>query len=853
MAGNTHQFESLLIDWLRRRARLLTAIYWPVLAVGTHYPQIQVLETIGPTAVQPDKILHFTGYTLLTTLLVYAQPLGRSRTFSTNLVGGTWIVAAYAYLDEATQQMFGRVYSSADLLVNLTAVWCVLVAMLTSHSRPADLPVAAISPIRKPPRGNGVQLARASLGIVLPLVILLLFGRDYAMDLRHLIGYLPGITPHPTDLIDAEAHFWGSALAMWLVAGSKLCGQKRFWMSLVIAIVIVGGSGPVIEFIQMLVGRSSEWRDVQAHEWGAVAGLGVYLLFTGLTEGVCFLRRRHRAIRAISHKSNEKTGQFIGNAVTVSLLTLVSRITGLIRDAVMGSAFGLTGVLSAFCLAFMVPNLFRRLFGEGALSAAFIPNYSDWLKKDPEIARRLASLCLGMVLLVTASLTLGGEVLLAVLTSLGQDRCWSAETMLAFRLTIIMLPYMPMVCLVALIGGMLQVRGKFGPTATTPILLNLIVIGSVLFATSGIRGDEQLRHVISIVAVGVLVAGAAQLIWQFAALLRIETIPLRWAGAGAAMRPILAMMLPMLIGLAVFQVNAMIDMLIAFGLAPAEKGPPSFELLGRTILYPITDRGAVAALAYAQRLYQFPLGVFGIAIATAIFPALARAAPTGNVNGMAPLRRDHHSFRGILQHGLRLTMFIGLPASVGLMIVRLPLTRIIFEYGEFDMEASRRVGAILAAYASAVWAYSMTHVIIRAFYAVKDTTTPLKISVMMVMFNLVLNLVLVWFLQEAGLAWSTAVSAAVQVMLLLWVTRRYLDKVVDRQVWWGWTATTFLTAVMAMVLLAIMWLFDDVATLTRNQVAFMLATLVVAGAVVYLGGARILRCPELNWLRNRSV
>ncbi|MEE9211161.1 MAG: murein biosynthesis integral membrane protein MurJ [Phycisphaeraceae bacterium] len=844
--------ESLLVESLRRRARLLLAFYWPALAVATHWPHLTALETVGPTTVQPDKIMHFVGYVLLTVLVVHAQPLGRARSLVVNLVVGTLIVAAYAYVDELTQSPFGRQASSADLATNLVAVLVAFAAMLMSPGGVAQTRSAVWGDAPKAQIGRGTLIARVTIVVLLPLVAMLLFRRQYGQDLSVLVTIWPGVgwQRGMAVPVDTAAHFAGSALAIFLLAAARPAGRARPWIGLVVAILIVAGSAPLIEVIQARFGRSVEFRDMVAHELGTAVGLGICLFFA--VPATLWRRiRKNFKPQAPSPKPQVSTPTFVANAVTVSFLTFVSRLTGLVRDAVLGWAFGLTGVLSAFMVGFMVPNLFRRLFGEGALSAAFIPNYTQALRNDPAMARRLASLCLAVLLIVTAGLTLVGELLLAGLSA---ARPWTADSSLAIRLTMIMLPYMPMVCLVALVGGMLQVHGRFGAPAAAPILLNLIVIGAVLFAVSGVRGDQPLRLAMPVVAVGVLVAGVAQLIWQFAALLRFETLTLRWRGAGAGLRPIVVMMLPMVVGLAVFQINALLDTLIAFGLAPAEDGPSTFQLLGMTIGYPIADKGAAAALTFGQRLYQFPLGVFGVAIATAIFPALAHAAPVQaqGASGAPAVSRGDDDFRTILQHGLRLTMFIGLPSSVGLMIVRLPLTRLIFEYGAFDSAASHRVADILACYASAVWAYSMTHVMTRAFYAVKDATTPLKISVAMVAFNLALNLALIWPLGAKGLALSTAISAALQVVLLLRAGRRYVERPVDAGVWRGWARSALLVAVMAAVLVPVLIVFDP-STLSRGGLALLLATMVGFGAAIYLGGAVVLRCPELTWLRQRRV
>lgn len=537
--------------------------------------------------------------------------------------------------------------------------------------------------------------------------------------------------------------------------------------------------------------------------------------------------------------------RFVGHAVLVSAFTLLSRVTGLLRDALLFASFGRGPITSAFVIGFMVPNLFRRLFGEGALSSAFIPAYADLSRNNPEIARRFASLCIGALLVVTAGLTLAGELGLWLF---GKYAGLTDDSVLAVRLTMLMLPYMPLICLVALIGGALQVRGRFGPPAAAPVLMNLVMIVAILFATWGFEGqgtsDDTLRSAIALVAISVLVAGVLQLAWQLAALLRIEGLTLNVSGTAEPFKKMLCVMGPMVLGLAVFQINAILDMLIAWGFAPKDGGPAMLSLFGREIAFPIADAGQVVSLAGAQRLYQFPLGVFGIAIATAIFPALAHAAADRSENGRS-------AFRETLRQGLRLSFFIGLPASVGLILVRVPLTRVVFEHGRFELNDSLQVAGVLAGYASAVWAYSMTHILTRTFYAAGDSRTPLRVSMTMVVFNIALNLTLIWPLGAAGLAWSTAISAAAQVLILLLLVRHHTGAPIDGSVIKGWSRTAILTVLMTAALVPMM-MFDPAKDLSWSGSALLLGVMVSAGAAIMLLGGWFTGAEELRWLKCRS-
>jgi len=246
---------------------------------------------------------------------------------------------------------------------------------------------------------------------------------------------------------------------------------------------------------------------------------------------------------------------------------------------------------------------------------------------------------------------------------------------------------------------------------------------------------------------------------------------------------------------------------------------------------------------------------FGIAIATAIFPALSSAAAKSNSKDLGNGRlivSASEAFANIVRQGLRLTIFIGLPASVGLILIRVPLSRTVFEHGDFSTQDALRVATILAGYASSIWAYSMTHTLTRAFYALKDAKTPLRVSMGMVALNLALNVTLIWPLGAVGLAWSTAASAVGQVLLLLLMLRKRVHNTIDRSVMMSWARTALASAVMALVILPITYFYDP-AGLSKQVNYALLAGLVVLGGVVVLAVAWFSRAEELQWLRRRSV
>jgi putative peptidoglycan lipid II flippase len=834
---------------LDRWPRLILAGYWIALAVATHWPRLDVSgghNDLAGGVVQVDKLLHVSAFGLLAWLLIRARPAGRGASDVANVVAATVIALVYAVIDEYTQRWVDRQVSWGDIVASHIGILIVAVLVLTPWEVPHSLP-----------RAGRIVAARITWLLIAPTLVFF----TVAPQANQVVGPILALVVEPRPGLDKALHLFFGITLTWLLAAAAPGRRHHPRLGAIITIAVMAVSAPLIEIVQYHTGRGFEVADVFFHNVGLMIGLAGWATalaaWQWIEQPVAACSPHEAAIPDAAH-ARPTGGGFVGHAIVVSALTFVSRITGLVRDAVLAAAFGLGPISDAFFIGFLVPNLFRRLFGEGALSAAFIPHYSELLKKDRDLARGFATLCLTLLTVVLMAFTLIGELLLWLVL---RSRRWGEHTLLAIELTMLMLPYMPLICLVALIGGVLQVHRRFGAPAAAPVVLNVVMILAAVWATwdlslgsAGAGGDGdavELRWAVVVVSFSVLVAGVLQLAWQAAAMFGVAPPRFRFAGTGPTLRSMLVMMLPMLIGLAVFQINAFMDSAIAFALSNRGDEDQQLRILGRSVDYPMSA-GAVAALQWSQRLYQFPLGVFGIAIATAIFPALAAAAPRGDADGdtrggVAALREE---FARILRQGLRLTMFIGLPAGVGIILLRLPIARAVYERGAFTFDDAERVAFILAGYSASIWAYSMTHVLTRAFYAFKDARTPLKISVVMVGFNLTLNLILIWPLGAAGLAWSTAISAAGQVVLLLLAIRRKVESPVDGYVLRGWGRTAALTLAMAAVLGPAVWLID-IPSLDRLSSALWLAVLVVIGAAICLGGAWATGAEELAWLKRR--
>lgn len=523
---------------------------------------------------------------------------------------------------------------------------------------------------------------------------------------------------------------------------------------------------------------------------------------------------------------------FEKHARTFTALTFVSRITGFARDALLARVFGAGAVMDAFNFAFQVPNLFRRLFGEGALTASFLPVYTRLDRDDPAAARHFAGLMLAALAILLSGVTVVGE--LALLWLHDAD----APSALGTHLLMVMLPYMPLVCLVALVGALLQTHDRFGPSAASPIILNFCIVGAAFYgsyyaANAGIGSHIDPVPHIKLVAWSVIVAGILQLAWNLWALRHHRIRPhLRLGGSATHMKQVLVMALPMLLGLGIFQVNTFVDGLVASYRTMV--GPTIFG-----IPYPL-EEGSMTFLSYGQRLYEFPLGVFGVAIATAIFPALARES------------NQPDRFMGTLRRGLRLSFYIGFPASVGLVLLRVPLSAAVFQGGKFTYQDAQQVGFVLAMYAPAIWAYSMQQLVTRAFYALGDSVTPVRISVWMVALNFTLNVILIWTpLRVGGLALSTAVAAVVQIIIMTRVMRVRIGPVIDAQV----RASMGRTVAASMAMGAVVWL-ASMAFAGRETWGWSVAAVLVltgVGALAFIAASRVLKMPELGWaIRGKS-
>ncbi len=524
----------------------------------------------------------------------------------------------------------------------------------------------------------------------------------------------------------------------------------------------------------------------------------------------------------------------VRHARTFAALTLVSRILGLARDAILARLFGVSALGTAFAIAFQFPNTFRRLFGEGALSAAFIPEYAQLLKHDKALADRFSSLVVALMTAALAALVVLIElVLIAVLMTIElTENGRRAIVLLAF-----MLPFMPTVCLTAILGGMLQTHGRFAAQAGAPIILNLCMIAAALIGSRALAWPAETTALV--VAASVSLAGLLQALWCLHDLRSIASWSRVFDGVREPAKRMFTRMLPVVVGLGALQISTLIEswVIVAW---PIYQGP---TILGSP--YPL-DEAAGAALTNAQRLYQFPLGIFGIALATAAFPALARLAD------------EPERFAATLRRSLRLAAFIGLPATAGLIWVAHDLTSVVYQGGAITADDAARIAQCLTMYALLVGTFSITHVLTRAFYAKGDTTLPTKVSLVTIALSLILSVSLMWPMKESGLALGSSIAAAVQLAALAWIAHRRLSP--DRMLLDRATTASLARALLATgIMLSALWgaggFWGFMSVYGHPAYSYhwvRLAGDCALGGTVYLAAGVAFCRMELGWLLGRQ-
>lgn len=414
----------------------------------------------------------------------------------------------------------------------------------------------------------------------------------------------------------------------------------------------------------------------------------------------------------------------------VASLTVVSRVLGLFRDLLGAAIFGTSALNSAFVTAFRVPNLFRRLLGEGSLTAAFVPTLQTELHRAGRPgALALVSQVASWLLVISVAL-----VALAILAA-GQARSfpgYEERWYLSADLSILLFPYLVFVCLAAVFSATLNVFDRFAEPALSPIWLNLAMIG--FLGGGGLLWAETPLGRMHWLCAGVLVGGLFQMAVPAAVLVRTGWRPRFDLRLSASVREIGVLMLPGLWGAAVYQVNLFVAQVLAMSI----------------------DDSAASVLYYANRLMELPIGVFAIAVSTVVYPLIARHAAAGATDAMA----------GDYRKGVRLILAINVPAAAGLALLGEPIVRVLFQRGAFTAADTELMVPLLALFAVGMPFFSVVSLMTRAFYAVKDTRTPVIMATVSFVLNVLLSLMFMIRLGAAGLVLASTIAVAAQTLLL---------------------------------------------------------------------------------------
>ena len=507
-------------------------------------------------------------------------------------------------------------------------------------------------------------------------------------------------------------------------------------------------------------------------------------------------------------------------AFAVGGFTMLSRVLGMVRDVLTAGWFGTSLAMSSFVVAFRIPNLFRALFGEGALSSAFVPVFMASRRNEGEaaawqLARRVVTL-VGLVLLGIVALgILGLSGALHWPGGLGE------KAAAVLPLARIMLPYVFFICMAALAMAVLNSYQKFAVSAFTPALLNITWILSVLFVIPVVHGAGRQ---IQVLAWTVFAAGAVQLAYQIPSLLRVGWRPgLDTDWRDPRVKRVFMLMGPSALGLAVNQVNVMVNSMIAM----------------------MVGTWAPSALFYAERLIYLPQGILATSLGTVLLPVLSDFAA----------QRKHAEMREAIHHGLRTLLFVMTPAAVGLFVLAPPVVQMLFEHGSFDPQSTMLTARALSFYAPGLMVFCLAKVFVPAFYALQDTRTPVKIGLCAVTLNFTLNvlfaLTLPLYWRHAGMAFATVIAEGFNGLTLAVFLRRRLGPFGLRGILAGLGRALGAAAVMAAVAwyaerMLTTWLYaylpHKFAQITGVPAAIAL------GIAVYFILAHVLRFPELGFV-----
>ncbi|MBT5231168.1 MAG: murein biosynthesis integral membrane protein MurJ [Methylococcales bacterium] len=502
------------------------------------------------------------------------------------------------------------------------------------------------------------------------------------------------------------------------------------------------------------------------------------------------------------------SSKLLKSTFTVSSMTMLSRILGFVRDIILARFFGASAAMDAFLIAFKIPNFFRRLFAEGAFNQAFVPVLSECKEKEDEarlkdLVNKVAG-SLGIILTVITILGMLGAPFVIMVFAPGAYLHDQAKYQLATELLRYTFPYLLFISLTAFAGGILNTLGKFSGPAFTPVLLNVCLISAAIWLA------PMMDRPIIALGWGVFIAGIVQFLFQIPFLCKVGLLPrpqIDFKDPGV--QKIKTLIIPALFGVSVSQINLLLDLILASFLVS----------------------GSISWLYYSDRLMEFPLGIFGVAMATVILPSLSKKHAN----------EDPRAFSDTLDWALRIALIIAIPAAVALVILAGPMISTMFQSDAFTAEDVRLSSYSLMAYSAGLVGFIFIKILAPGYFARQDTRTPVKIGIIAMGANMVFNLMLVFPLQHTGLALATSLSALVNAGLLYRGLRA--GGVFHPKAGWG---LLILKVVLACLIMAgvLLWGAGSLESWTSSglgQKVWQLLSLIVVGMIVYFMALLVLR------------
>ncbi|MFI4937378.1 MAG: murein biosynthesis integral membrane protein MurJ [Candidatus Berkiellales bacterium] len=497
----------------------------------------------------------------------------------------------------------------------------------------------------------------------------------------------------------------------------------------------------------------------------------------------------------------KKSEQLLKSTTTVSFMTFLSRVVGFLRDMVVANIFGASAGIDAFLLAFKIPNFMRRLFAEGAFSQAFVPVLSEYrATQEPIAVKVLVDRVFGVLSLVLLAVSFIGVVFAPFFVHIFAPGFQIEDHRfgLACQLLQLTFPYIFFISLTAFAGGIQNAYRKFAVPAFTPVLLNF----SLIFAAYLL--SPYFAEPVEALAWGVLLAGIAQLLFQAPFLAKLALLPSpAWGWHDPGVKRIMTLMVPALVGASVMQVNLLVD----------------------TIFASFLPVGSLTWLYYSDRLLEFPIGIFGVALATVVLPHLSQEYT----------EKSHSGFSASLDWAFRWILLIGIPATVGLTLLTGPLMVTLFQYGRFLPRDAIMAAKSLLTLSLGLVCFLVVKILVSAFYARQNTKFPVKVAIFAMVLNVILNALLIGPLAHAGLALASSLSSICNVLILLWALLR--QKIYIPISGWMSFALRLMLANSAMAVV-IWWFSPDISAWLEwgaTERFMTLLSLIMIAMVTYFG------------------